>query len=108
MRLSGCHALVLECNHDAEMLQRGPYPSSLKQRVAGKYGHLDNDAAAALLARIDRSHLQHLVAAHLSKQNNNETHARAALAQPLGCAPDWIHIARQDEGLAWLSVQALP
>jgi phosphoribosyl 1,2-cyclic phosphodiesterase len=107
-RLSGCHALVLECNHDAGMLARGPYPAGLKQRVAGKYGHLDNDAAAALLARIDRSVLQHLVAAHLSRQNNTETHAREALAQPLGCSPDWIHIARQDEGLDWLSLQTYP
>ena len=54
--LNRCHALVLECNHDAEMLRNGPYPPGLKQRVAGRFGHLDNDAAAELLGKLDTSH----------------------------------------------------
>ena len=48
--LSGCDALVLECNHDLAMLERGDYPRPLKQRIAGRFGHLHNEAAAALLA----------------------------------------------------------
>ena len=48
--LSGADALVLECNHDLDMLMNGPYPPGLKQRVAGRFGHLDNAAAAGLLA----------------------------------------------------------
>src|SRR5215471_14794464 len=60
--LSGCHALVLECNHDLDMLANGDYPPSLKDRIAGRYGHLDNVAAAGLLSRLDASRLQHLVA----------------------------------------------
>ena len=49
--LDGCDALVLECNHDADMLRQGRYPDHLKRRIAGPYGHLDNAAAADLLAR---------------------------------------------------------
>ncbi|HEV7413359.1 MAG TPA: MBL fold metallo-hydrolase [Casimicrobiaceae bacterium] len=99
--LSGCDALVLECNHDVDMLANGDYPYPLKQRIAGKQGHLDNAAAAALLGRLDNSRLKHLVAAHLSQHNNRPDLARAALAGALNCAPDWIGIADQHEGFAW-------
>src|ERR1039457_6183696 len=68
--LSGCQALVLECNHDLDMLMHGNYHGSLKRRISSLYGHLDNATAAALLAKFDISKLQHLVAAHLSKNNN--------------------------------------
>lgn len=101
--LSDCDALVLEANHDLEMLRNGPYPASLKQRVAGKFGHLDNKKAAALLGRIKGEKLQHVLAAHLSKQNNTEDLARAAFAGALACTPDWIGIARQDDGFGWRS-----
>ena len=84
--LSGCDALVLECNHDLDMLENGDYPYSLKQRIAGRFGHLDNDAAARLLARLDTSRLKHIVAAHLSQQNNTRgARPRRALAGALGC-----------------------
>ena len=64
--LSGCDALVLECNHDLELLRGGAYPRWLKDRVAGDWGHLNNAQAGALLASIERSRLKHVVAAHLS------------------------------------------
>jgi phosphoribosyl 1,2-cyclic phosphodiesterase len=99
--LSGCDALVLECNHDPEMLQSGSYPKRLRDRIAGRYGHLDNQAAADLLVRLDNTRLKHLVAAHLSQENNRPELARAALAQAIGCAPDWIAVADQDDGLGW-------
>ena len=99
--LSGCDALLLECNHDIDMLARGDYPYSLKQRIAGRQGHLDNGAAAALLARLDTSRLKHLFAAHLSQHNNRPELARAALAGAVNCAPDWIGIADQHEGFGW-------
>jgi phosphoribosyl 1,2-cyclic phosphodiesterase len=99
--LSGCDALVLECNHDLDMLANGDYPYPLKQRIAGKFGHLDNGAAAGLLARIDTSRLKHLIAAHLSQHNNRPELARAALAASLGCAADWIGIADQRLGFGW-------
>lgn len=99
--LSGCDALVLECNHDLDMLAGGDYPWPLKQRIAGKFGHLDNHAAAGLLSRLDNSRLKHLFAAHLSQQNNRPELARAALAGALNCAPEWIGIADQYEGFGW-------
>ncbi len=99
--LDGCDALVLECNHDAVMLERGNYPPALKRRIGGPWGHLENAAAADLLARLERSHLRHVVAAHLSEQNNSPMLARTALAAVLGCAPDWIGIASQDAGFDW-------
>ena len=102
--LSGCDALVLECNHDLGMLMNGPYPKALKDRVAGRYGHLDNQTSAALLAALDTSRLQHLIAAHLSQHNNTSELAREALARVMGCTPDWIGVADQDEGFGWREV----
>jgi len=103
--LSGCDGLVLECNHDSAMLAHGPYPAPLKSRVAGPFGHLANDAAAALLGAIDRKHLKHLVAAHLSQTNNRPELARAALCAVLGCAPEWIGVADQATGFGWRSLR---
>jgi phosphoribosyl 1,2-cyclic phosphodiesterase len=99
--LSGCDALVLECNHDLEMLENGDYPYPLKQRIAGRLGHLHNEAAAGILSRIDTSRLTHIIAAHLSRQNNTPDLARTALASALECAPDWIGIAEQATGFDW-------
>ena len=99
--LSGCDALVLECNHDRDMLANGDYPYPLKQRISGKFGHLDNDTAAALLSRLDNSRLKHLFAAHLSQQNNKRELASAALAGVLNCTHEWIGIADQHEGFGW-------
>ncbi len=102
--LSACDALVLECNHDPEMLANGDYPSSLKQRVSGRFGHLSNREAAALLARLDNRRLQHLVAAHLSRKNNTRELAVAALSAVLNCNADWIAVATQHEGLGWREI----
>jgi phosphoribosyl 1,2-cyclic phosphodiesterase len=102
--LSRCQALVLECNHDLEMLRLSSYPPRLRERIAGRFGHLDNGAAAALLARLDNSLLQHLVAAHLSQENNRPELARSALAAAIGCEPEWIAVADQDEGLDWRQI----
>jgi phosphoribosyl 1,2-cyclic phosphodiesterase len=99
--LSGCDALLLECNYDAGMLAAGPYPASLKQRVASRYGHLDNEQAAELLRRIDTSRLQHLVGMHLSENNNSPEVARAALGAALGCDRGWVGLADQQLGFDW-------
>jgi phosphoribosyl 1,2-cyclic phosphodiesterase len=103
--LSGVDALVLECNHDPALLASGPYPQWLKRRIGGRQGHLDNAAAAELLGGLDCSRLQHVVAAHLSQQNNTADLARAALAGALNCAPEWIGIATQDGGFDWLGIE---
>lgn len=102
--LSGLDALMLECNHDLELLMNGPYPPMLKRRIAGRYGHLDNATAARILGGIDCSHLQHFIAAHLSAQNNTPELARAAVAGALNCEPEWISVATQREGLPWRDV----
>lgn len=99
--LQGLDALVLESNHDAALLARGPYPASLKTRVGGSYGHLSNAQAAELLAGLGDAGLSHLVLAHLSEQNNSAELARAAAAAALGCRPDWIAVADQAQGLDW-------
>ncbi|HXF68078.1 MAG TPA: MBL fold metallo-hydrolase [Burkholderiales bacterium] len=103
--LSGLDALVLECNHDLGLLMGGPYPPHLKERIAGRFGHLDNGAAARLVRGIDHSRLKHLVAAHLSRKNNTPELARAALAQALGCAPGWIGVATQEDGFPWREIR---
>ncbi|OGT00311.1 MAG: MBL fold metallo-hydrolase [Gallionellales bacterium RIFCSPLOWO2_02_FULL_59_110] len=102
--LNGCHALVLECNHDSAMLANGDYPYSLKQRVGGRLGHLNNRDAAAILGRLDASRLQHLVAAHLSRKNNTAELAVQALSGALNCAAEWIGVATQQEGFAWREI----
>ncbi|MDD5328879.1 MAG: MBL fold metallo-hydrolase [Sulfuricella sp.] len=102
--LSGCDAMVLECNHDPDMLRDGPYPPMLKRRVAGRFGHLDNGAAARLLAKLDNRRLQHMIAAHLSEKNNTPELARAALSPILGCAPEWVGVADQLNGFGWRQV----
>jgi len=102
--LAGCHALVLECNHDEEMLRTGRYPPMLKQRVGGRFGHLSNRQAAGLLASMDTSLLKYIVAAHLSMQNNLPELAAQALSEALSCKRDEITIASQSEGLDWITI----
>lgn len=102
--LDACDALVLECNHDAEMLACSDYPASLKRRIAGRLGHLDNATAASLLQQIDVRRLQHIVAAHLSEQNNRVELAVTAVATALGCARDWVGVAAQEAGFDWREI----
>jgi len=102
--LSGCQALVLECNHDLDMLMHGNYHGSLKRRISSRYGHLDNAAAAALLANFDISKLQHLVAAHLSKNNNTAELVRKTLSDQIHCEEGWIGIAEQETGFGWRQI----
>ena len=103
--LSGVDALVLECNHDLDMLMNGPYTASLKQRIAGRLGHLSNDASAELVRAMDCTRLQHVIAAHLSETNNTPELARAALAGALNCAVDWVGLATQDGGFPWREIR---
>ena len=102
--LSGCDALVLECNHDLDMLMNGPYAWSLKKRVSSRLGHLDNAASANILKNLDASRLQHIVAAHLSAKNNSPELASKALSEALSCTQQWIGIAEQDNGFDWRSL----
>lgn len=69
-RLKGCDGIVLESNHDVQMLKVGPYPWALKQRVMSRRGHLSNDSVAQYLGNDFDGHAAHLVLAHLSRKNN--------------------------------------
>jgi phosphoribosyl 1,2-cyclic phosphodiesterase len=100
-QLSGCDALVLECNHDEAMLASGSYPPSLKDRVGGRFGHLSNRQSAELLAKLDTSRLTHIVAAHLSEENNTPDLARWAMSEALSCEAGWVQVANQDRVLDW-------
>lgn len=102
--LQGCQALLLECNHDRAMLEGSRYPAALKARIAGRLGHLSNDDAAAILARCLHAGLRHLVAAHLSEQNNRPALARAALAAACGASPQDIVVAGPADGCDWLDL----
>ena len=103
-KLSHCHALVVECNHDLDLLMGGAYPIGLKRRISGRFGHLDNAAAAALVRNLERPHLRHLIAAHLSEQNNTPALAVRALATALDCEESWIGVASQRDGFGWRDV----
>lgn len=98
---SACDAFILEANHDEMMLANGAYPPSLKQRVGGNYGHLNNSQAKDLLTRIDTSKLQYLVASHISDKNNTVALARNKMSEAIDADASWIDVASQDEGLNW-------
>jgi phosphoribosyl 1,2-cyclic phosphodiesterase len=107
-RFQGCDALILEFNHDLDMLQRGRYPPALKRRVAGDWGHLNNHQAAALLQQLGTDQLHHLVLAHISENNNCRERAAAALATVYGPLDERVVFAAQDLGFDWLSLAAVP
>ncbi len=102
--LADCDALVLECNHDLELLAESDYPEHLKRRISGSFGHLGNQQAVALLQSIGTNKLQHVVAAHLSEQNNHPERVLKALALALGCSQDWIGVACQEAGFDWRQI----
>lgn len=102
--LQGCQALLIECNHDPALLAGSRYPPSLKARIGGRLGHLSNDTAAQILAGCLHDGLQHLVAAHLSAQNNRPELACAALAAVCGATPRDIMVADPLTGFGWLTL----
>lgn len=103
-QLGGCHALLLECNHDHELLAGSRYPEFLKQRIAGRLGHLSNLQAADLLRSLAHPGLRHVVAAHLSERNNRPELARQALGQALGPSNAAITVAHPEHGTDWVEV----
>ena len=101
--------LVLETNHDLEMLREGPYPWSLKERVAGRHGHLSNRQAAEGLRELICDRLQFVVPYHLSRTNNTAALAGAAVGEELdrqGCAAEVV-VTRQNEPTAWIELDAV-
>jgi phosphoribosyl 1,2-cyclic phosphodiesterase len=100
----GCQALLLECNHDLDMLWQGSYPVPLKKRVSGDWGHLNNHQAAELLTHLQADLLQHLVIAHISEQNNSSERVEQALAEALTSIKS-VTWADQTRGFDWLIVE---
>lgn len=98
-----CHSLLLEFNHDLPMLLAGQYPPGLKRRVAGDWGHLNNDQAADLLRQLNSAALGHLVVAHVSEKNNSREKAEQALVSVLDNL-DRVVWAEQATGFDWLAI----
>jgi phosphoribosyl 1,2-cyclic phosphodiesterase len=99
--LRGCDVLVIESNHDLEMLRVGPYPWSVKQRVGSPTGHLSNEKLAKFLCTEYDGNASYIVLAHLSEQNNHPELARGTAAKALGLRQTLLHnrvvLARQSE-----------
>lgn len=102
--LSACDALLLECNHDSDMLAQSAYPAFLKQRIGGKYGHLSNLSAADIVGTVLHAGLKHLVAAHLSDQNNRPDLVQQHLSHALGWNAQEIEVATAKEGTRWFQI----
>jgi phosphoribosyl 1,2-cyclic phosphodiesterase len=105
-RFLDLETLVVEANHDLEMLRTGPYPWALKRRVAGPLGHLSNREAADGVASLAGDRLRQVVLYHLSRTNNLPALARAALSEELvrvGCHAQLV-LTEQHATTAWLQV----
>ncbi len=102
-RYQGCDALVVESNHDTDLLRQGPYPAQLKARVGGDWGHLSNAQTADFLRNIDLANLQHLVMAHISDKNNSHRHVQQMLDEFEDQLANCV-LADQNCGFGWLVV----
>lgn len=99
---SGLQGLLLEFNYDEQMLEEGPYPPSLKRRIAGNHGHLSNIQSLQLLQQIDTRSLTRLIAGHISEKNNSVQ----IVGDLLRSQQDLIEavIACQQNGFDWMDV----
>lgn len=107
--LQGCTALILESNHDPDMLNQGPYPGWLKQRVASVKGHLSNQSALDLLERVCQPQLRLVVAAHISQVNNSLDILLNAWRRRLSglASPINMLVAHQDGGTPLVNLTTL-
>jgi len=98
-QLAGSHVLILESNHDLEMMRVGPYPWNLKQRLMSRHGHLSNTAVAQFIREKYDGQASHIVLAHLSSQNNHPEMARQEATRALrsrGFGVDGLFVTEQD------------
>ncbi len=96
--------LLLECNHDSQMLADGPYPPTLQARVGGNLGHLNNFQAMSLLESIQTEHLQHLVLGHLSEKNNHPDKVTQVIHERCSHVADRFSILEQDAVSEWFEL----
>jgi phosphoribosyl 1,2-cyclic phosphodiesterase len=94
--LKRCSLLILEANHDPTMLQTGPYPWPLKQRIQSRVGHLSNIDSRNLLAELQHENLRHVVLAHLSEINNTPQKAFEEVVKALTRCNARLTVAAQD------------
>ena len=94
-RLKQCQLLILEANHDPEMLIKGPYPWPLKQRIQSRVGHLSNRDSRELLSTLKHADLQHVILAHLSETNNTPRKALHDVGPALDDSRAQLHVATQ-------------
>ena len=102
--LKGVDYLMLEFNYERDMLLNGSYPESLKARVDGDYGHLNNDQSAQLLRALDKQRLCGVVALHLSSENNHPDKVRFHLSTALQGAEILQTVADQEHGFDWVGI----
>lgn len=102
----GINVLMLEFNHDLDLLAKSGYPARLRKRVAGAYGHLSNQQAVEFLGRVAGDELQHIVAAHISERSNLPELVRAELASAASAVDATWDLAQQHAVLPWLDVAA--
>lgn len=108
-RLANCHLLVLEANHDEAMLWQGPYPWSVKQRIASSHGHLSNRAAGLLARELHHHALVAIVLAHLSEHCNDGVLARDVIEEEMDGLRyrGLLNVAPQDDPLEPIDVLSL-
>ncbi len=94
--LKDCTALIIEANHDREMLINGPYPWPLKQRIQSRIGHLSNSDSNHLLNELKHDNLKHVILAHLSETNNTPDSALNTVGKALQNTKIKLHVALQD------------
>ncbi len=95
--LKGCTLLILEANHDEQMLINGPYPWPVKQRIKSRTGHLSNEASKTLLNELQHDGLQHVMLAHLSETNNTPQKAVNEVGRALTRCKARLDVALQDK-----------
>lgn len=98
-----CDGLIVEANHDVDMLAQGKYPRFLKERVASAWGHLNNQQTAGLIAQLDQKRIQHIVVAHISQANNDLKLVKQSIETVYDGAGK-IYYASQDNGFDWLQL----
>jgi len=95
--LKGCSLLILEANHDKDMLINGPYPWPIKQRIKGRAGHLSNEASKNLLKELQHDRLKYVILAHLSQTNNTPQKALSEVSRAITRCNAQLDVATQDE-----------
>ena len=97
--LSGADAVLIEANHDVDMLRFGPYPPHLKRRILSDRGHLSNESCAALAAALARSGTRQILLGHLSRENNTPARARETVSAALAGTDAALYVAPAAERL---------